>query len=139
MRHMYSHPGEYRKIFLANYLCIGFVPGGTHLVAVMLSFFKDSRCPKRGWKGEILCRCSEIHLTHLTPTPSTPPSKKITYNSENRRKIGQNIGKSYFLPIFWSTFPFLAYFSPIFWISGFFYSVDGQDFCNFWGDCDTFT
>ena len=25
---MYSHPGEYRKIFLANYLCIGFVPGG---------------------------------------------------------------------------------------------------------------
>ena len=28
MRHMYSHPGEYRKIFLANYLCIGFVPGG---------------------------------------------------------------------------------------------------------------
>ena len=21
-------PGEYRKIFLANYLCIGFVPGG---------------------------------------------------------------------------------------------------------------
>ena len=29
MRHMYSHPGECRKIFLANYLCIGFVPGGT--------------------------------------------------------------------------------------------------------------
>ena len=28
MRHMYSHPGEYRKIFLANHLCIGFVPGG---------------------------------------------------------------------------------------------------------------
>ena len=28
MRHMYSHPGEYRKIFPANYLCIGFVPGG---------------------------------------------------------------------------------------------------------------
>ena len=28
MRHMYSHPREYRKIFLGNYLCIGFVPGG---------------------------------------------------------------------------------------------------------------
>ena len=28
MRCMYLHPGEYRKIFLANYLCIGFVPGG---------------------------------------------------------------------------------------------------------------
>ena len=30
MRHMYSHLGEYRKIFLANYLCIGFVPGGNY-------------------------------------------------------------------------------------------------------------
>ena len=29
MRRMCSHPGEYRKILLANYLCIGFVPGGT--------------------------------------------------------------------------------------------------------------
>ena len=28
MRHMYSHPRECRKIFLGNYLCIGFVPGG---------------------------------------------------------------------------------------------------------------
>ena len=27
MRRMYLHPGEYRKILLANYLCIGFVPG----------------------------------------------------------------------------------------------------------------
>ena len=30
MRRMYSRPGEYRKILLANYLCIGFVPAGTH-------------------------------------------------------------------------------------------------------------
>ena len=29
MRRMDSHPGEYRKTFLANYLCIGFAPGGT--------------------------------------------------------------------------------------------------------------
>ena len=29
MRHMDSHPGKYRKIFLANYLRIGFVPGGS--------------------------------------------------------------------------------------------------------------
>ena len=29
MPRLYSHPREYRKIFLANYLCIGFVPGGT--------------------------------------------------------------------------------------------------------------
>ena len=28
MPHMYPHPREYRKIFLGNYLCIGFVPGG---------------------------------------------------------------------------------------------------------------
>ena len=29
MPRLYSHPGEYRKILPANYLCIGFVPGGT--------------------------------------------------------------------------------------------------------------
>ena len=29
MPRLYWHPREYRKIFLANYLCIGFVPGGT--------------------------------------------------------------------------------------------------------------
>ena len=28
MPRLYSHPGEYRKIFPANYLRIGFVPGG---------------------------------------------------------------------------------------------------------------
>ena len=28
MPRLYSHPREYRKIFQANYLCIGFVPGG---------------------------------------------------------------------------------------------------------------
>ena len=43
MRHMYSHPGEYRKIFLANYLCIGFVPRGIpsktqRLVLIELAF-----------------------------------------------------------------------------------------------------
>ena len=38
--------------------------------------------------------------------------------------------KSYFLPIFGLFFPYFAFFSPIFWISGFFYSVDGQGFCN---------
>ena len=32
MRRMYSHPDEYRNIFLANYLCIGFVPGGISVV-----------------------------------------------------------------------------------------------------------
>ena len=31
MPRLYSHPREYRKIF-ANYLCIGFVPGGNPLV-----------------------------------------------------------------------------------------------------------
>ena len=35
MPRLYSHPREYRKIFLANYLCIGFVPGGiAHLSEV---------------------------------------------------------------------------------------------------------
>ena len=33
MPRLYSHPREYRKILLANYLCIGFVPGGTFFLA----------------------------------------------------------------------------------------------------------
>ena len=33
MPHLCSHPCEYRKIFLANYLCIGFVPGGNQMRA----------------------------------------------------------------------------------------------------------
>ena len=36
MPRLYSHPREYRKIFLANYLCIGFVPGGTSAHVVVL-------------------------------------------------------------------------------------------------------
>ena len=32
MPRLYSHPRECRKIFLANYLCIGFVPGGNVFV-----------------------------------------------------------------------------------------------------------
>ena len=31
MPRLYSHPREYRKILLANYLCIGFVPAGNAL------------------------------------------------------------------------------------------------------------
>ena len=50
---------------------------------------------------------------------------------EDRRKIGK-ILENLFFAYFWSNFPlFLAYFSTIFWIWGFFYSVDGQGFCNF--------
>ena len=49
MRYMYSHPGEYRKIFLANYLYIGFVPGGNSCesacpsMKVEVSIANDSR------------------------------------------------------------------------------------------------
>ena len=32
LRGLYSHPREYRKIFLANCLCIGFVPGGIYVI-----------------------------------------------------------------------------------------------------------
>ena len=35
MSRLYSHPCEHRKIFLGNYLCIGFVPGG--IVLLILS------------------------------------------------------------------------------------------------------
>ena len=38
MRRMYSHQGEYRKIFLANYLCIGFMPGGSQ--KLVFKFFQ---------------------------------------------------------------------------------------------------
>ena len=38
MPRLYSHPREYRKIFLANYLCIGFVPGGNSLKSVLKMF-----------------------------------------------------------------------------------------------------
>ena len=47
-------------------------------------------------------------------------------NPENRKKEKGQIQEN---P--WSIFPILAFFFfPIFWISGFFYSVDGQGFCN---------
>ena len=41
MSRLYSHPREYRRIFLANYLGIGFVPGGTFtcgLVRISVQF-----------------------------------------------------------------------------------------------------
>ena len=34
MPRLYSHPHEYSKKFLANYLCIGFVPGGIAMIIV---------------------------------------------------------------------------------------------------------
>ena len=58
-------------------------------------------------------------------------------NPESRRNIGGKyiyiyIGKSSISCLFLVSFSsyFFAYFSPIFWISEFFYSVDGQGFCN---------
>ena len=43
MRHMYLHPGECRKILLANYLCIGFVgvAAGTDLFADWRGSWRD--------------------------------------------------------------------------------------------------
>ena len=42
MPRLYSHPRGYRNKFLANYLCIGFVPGGT------ASFFPgDTKADKK--------------------------------------------------------------------------------------------
>ena len=38
MPRLYSHLREYRKIFLANYLCIGFVPGGITSKYVLVFF-----------------------------------------------------------------------------------------------------
>ena len=35
MPRLYSHLREYRKRFLGNYLCIGFVPGGNQVVKAL--------------------------------------------------------------------------------------------------------
>ena len=39
MWHMYSHPGNYMKILLADYLCIGFVPGRKRVTFDNVHFF----------------------------------------------------------------------------------------------------
>ena len=58
MRHMYSRLCEYRKIFLAKYLCIGFVPGGT--VRSQMAITTHSSLAKR----------VQFHLRHRTPKGS---------------------------------------------------------------------
>ena len=76
MSRLYSHPREYRRIYLANYLCIGFVPGGY--------------CPKstyskllrivRGFLG-----ADPLDLTLESASPS-PPQGSIWHR--NRVKSG---------------------------------------------------
>ena len=45
--HMYSQLREYRKIFLANHLCIGFVPGGKgasfYFIDLLMDLFRVGR------------------------------------------------------------------------------------------------
>ena len=46
MPRLYSHPREYRKVLLANYLCIGFVPGGYFCSAPIFGRAQRA-CPER--------------------------------------------------------------------------------------------
>ena len=41
MLRLYSHLREYRKIFLGNYLCIGFVPRGIGFETLRAQVLKD--------------------------------------------------------------------------------------------------
>ena len=71
MRRMYSRPGEYRKIFLANYLCIGFVPGGTlsrrdaPKVAILEASCADTISPQRRMQGV-------VNMGGVVKTPDPP-------------------------------------------------------------------
>ena len=64
MRRMYMHPGEYRKILLANYLCIGFVPGDS--VPLLKGPSKKNR-PKEGRRS--LCNFTPA-ISDYTPAVS---------------------------------------------------------------------
>ena len=60
MSHLY-HLRESRKIFLGNYLCIGFVPGGMHFVAdtdtdLIFVADADTAVPSSFEKGRIADR-----------------------------------------------------------------------------------
>ena len=65
MRRMYLHPGEYRIILLANYLCIGFVPGDSVLRTPRGSSARAPECPKS------VLRVSPECPGHLFDTPGT--------------------------------------------------------------------
>ena len=64
MRRMYMHPGEYRKILLANYLCIAFVPGDS--VPLLKGPQKKNR-PKEGRRS--LCNFTPA-ISDYTPAVS---------------------------------------------------------------------
>ena len=64
MRRMYLHPGEHRKILLANCLCIGFVPGDS--VPLLKGPSKKNR-PKEGRRS--LCNFTPA-ISDYTPAVS---------------------------------------------------------------------
>ena len=74
---MYSHAGEYRKVFLANYLCIGFVPGGNVAVVEMSSSLLHMDPPPledmRASQEKSLQMHAELLATKATTAFSAPP------------------------------------------------------------------
>ena len=61
---MYLHPGEYKKILLANYLCIGFVPGDS---VPLLKGPSTKNRPKKGRRS--LCNFTPA-ISDYTPAVS---------------------------------------------------------------------
>ena len=73
MRRMYLHPGECRKIFLAKYLCIGFVPGDS---VPLLKGPSQKNRPKEGRRS--LCNFTPA-ISDYTPAVSDyTPAISIT-------------------------------------------------------------
>ena len=64
MSRVYSHPREYRKILLGNYLCIGFVPGGNLLsfVFVVIVCRKEQGDSKSSLPQEALQKIDLVNL-----------------------------------------------------------------------------
>ena len=87
--------------------------------------------------SHVLYWCAPLHVVFGLPASWFAKALAIyrienPRNPENRRKIGK-ISENPIFCLFWVYFSdIFAYFSPIFWISGVFYSVDGQGFCNSW-------
>ena len=52
MSRLYSHPREYRKVFLGNYLCIGFVPGGRPFSRLILWMSQERNAKSRAIREE---------------------------------------------------------------------------------------
>ena len=75
MSRLYSHPREYRKVLLGNYLCIGFVPGG---ISQGITFVRSS-CQRVLGDNEMSTKFSVHNLVLVSqpPPPLVAPYRAI--------------------------------------------------------------